>query len=90
MEGYFVELALNEPKRWVDEAIAFCIATGKEIALAEFSNPYASALRRKPGVVMAMMAYFFSQRVQDRACRWFLRARMEDGTREKRTEDSLI
>ena len=40
MEGYLVELALNEPKRWVDEAIAFCKATGKEIALAEFSNPY--------------------------------------------------
>jgi cytochrome c len=40
MEGYLVELALNEPKRWVDEAIAFCKATGKEIALAEFSNPH--------------------------------------------------
>jgi cytochrome c len=40
MEGYLVELALNEPKRWVDEAIAFCKATGKEIALAELSNPY--------------------------------------------------
>ena len=39
MENYLVELALNEPKRWVDEAIAFCRDTGKEIALAEFSNP---------------------------------------------------
>jgi hypothetical protein len=39
MEGYLIELALNEPERWVDEALAFCKATGKEIALAEFSNP---------------------------------------------------
>ena len=40
MEGYLVELALHEPKRWVDEAIAFCKASGKGIALAEFSNPH--------------------------------------------------
>jgi hypothetical protein len=39
MEGYLIELALNEPERWVCEALAFCKATGKEIALAEFSNP---------------------------------------------------
>jgi len=39
MEGYLVELALNEPKRSVDKAIAFYRATGKEIALAEFANP---------------------------------------------------
>jgi cytochrome c len=40
MEDYLVELVLSEPKRCVDEAIAFCRATAKEIALAEFSNPY--------------------------------------------------
>jgi cytochrome c len=40
MESYLVELALSEPKRWVDEAVAFYKATGKEIALAEFSNPH--------------------------------------------------
>lgn len=40
MEAYLVELALNGPKRWVDGAIAFYRATGKEIALAEFSNPH--------------------------------------------------
>jgi cytochrome c len=39
MESYLVELALNEPKRCVDEAIAFYKATGRKIALAEFSNP---------------------------------------------------
>jgi hypothetical protein len=39
MEGYLTELALNEPERWVDEAVALCKGTGKEIALAEFSNP---------------------------------------------------
>jgi len=40
MEDYLVELVLSEPKHCVDEAIAFCKTTGKEIALAEFSNPY--------------------------------------------------
>jgi len=39
MEGYLIELVLDEPKRRVDQAIAFYKATGKEIALAEFSNP---------------------------------------------------
>jgi methylmalonyl-CoA mutase C-terminal domain/subunit len=39
MEGYFFELALDEARRWVDEAIAFYKATRKKIALAEFSNP---------------------------------------------------
>jgi cytochrome c len=39
MDGYVIELALDEARRWVDEAIAFFRATGKEIALVEFSNP---------------------------------------------------
>jgi cytochrome c len=39
MDGYLIELALNDARSWVDEAIAFYRATGKEIALVEFSNP---------------------------------------------------
>ncbi len=39
MDGYLIELALNEARRWVDEGITFYRATGKEIALVEFSNP---------------------------------------------------
>jgi cytochrome c len=39
MDGYVIELALDEARRWVDEAIAFYTATGREIALVEFSNP---------------------------------------------------
>jgi len=39
MDGYVIELALDEARCWVDEAIAFYRATGKEIALVEFSNP---------------------------------------------------
>jgi cytochrome c len=38
MDGYVIELALDGAKHWVDEAIAFYKATGKEIALVEFSN----------------------------------------------------
>lgn len=39
MEGYMIELALDDARRLVDEAIGFYKATGKEIALVEFSNP---------------------------------------------------
>lgn len=39
MDGYVIELALDEARRWVDEAMAFYRASGKEIALVEFSNP---------------------------------------------------
>jgi cytochrome c len=39
MEGYLFEIALDEVKHLVDEAIGFYRITGKEIALAEFSNP---------------------------------------------------
>lgn len=38
MEGYFMQLVLDDAKRWVDKAIAFYVATNKEIALAEISN----------------------------------------------------
>ncbi len=34
-----MQLVLQDAKRWVDEAMAFYGSTGKEIALAEFSNP---------------------------------------------------
>jgi cytochrome c len=39
MDDYLIELALNDARSWVDEAIAFYRATGKEIALVEFSSP---------------------------------------------------
>jgi len=39
MEGYLRELVLNDARHWVNEAIAFYKATGKAIALSEFSNP---------------------------------------------------
>jgi cytochrome c len=45
MDGYLIELALNEARGWVDEAIAFYHATGKEIALVEFSNPQGRFVR---------------------------------------------
>jgi cytochrome c len=45
MDGYLIELALDEARGWVDEAIAFFRATGKEIALVEFSNPQGRFVR---------------------------------------------
>lgn len=39
MEGYFMELTLDEARGLVDEAIAFFMAAGREAALVEFSNP---------------------------------------------------
>jgi cytochrome c len=39
MEGHFMQLVLKDAKSWVDQAKAFYLSTGKEIALAEFSNP---------------------------------------------------
>ncbi len=45
MDGFVIELALDEARGWVDEAIAFFRATGKEIALVEFSNPQGRFVR---------------------------------------------
>lgn len=39
MEGYLTELTLEDARRWVNAGTAFYKATGREIALAEFSNP---------------------------------------------------
>jgi cytochrome c len=45
MDGYLIELALDEARGWVDEAIAFYRATGKDIAMVEFSNPQGRFVR---------------------------------------------
>lgn len=45
MDGYLIELALDEARSWVDEAIAFYRASGKDIAMVEFSNPQGRFVR---------------------------------------------
>ena len=45
MDGYLIELALDEARGWVDDAVGFYRATGKEIALVEFSNPQGRFVR---------------------------------------------
>jgi cytochrome c len=40
MEGHFLELVLGDAKRSVNKAVAFYMATGRKLALAEFSNPH--------------------------------------------------
>jgi cytochrome c len=45
MDGYLIELALDEARAWVDEAVAFYRATARDIALVEISNPQGRFVR---------------------------------------------
>jgi len=71
MEGYFMELVLEDAKRWVDKAVAFYVATNKEIALAEFSNPQGGFVKGEQYVYVldtngAMLAHPINEKYMGR------------------------